>query len=313
VPISDPTVDANVIFAPIPSDANNRVKANVAAVYLQDQIRPASWLEIVAGLRFDSFKVDVDDLRATGGGEFSRRDKLWSPRLGLILKPSDSLSIYASYSRSYLPQSGDQFSGLTSITDGLKPERFDNYEVGAKWEILDGLLATAAIYQLDRTNTRAADPLNPANTVLTGAQRSRGVELGLERSIGSRWLISGGYTLQKAEITETTTAAPEGREVPLVPRHSFSLWNRYDFTKQLGAGVGLIARSKSYATISNAVKLPGYARVDAAIYYKLPGGVEAQINIENLLGAHYFPTANADNNIAPGAPRTIKATMGYRF
>jgi catecholate siderophore receptor len=313
VPISDPTVDANVIFAPIASDANNKVRATVAALYLQDQIRPASWLEIVAGLRFDSFKIDVDDLRAIGGGEFSRRDKLWSPRLGLILKPSDSLSIYASYSRSYLPQSGDQFSGLTSITDGLKPERFDNYEVGAKWEILDGLLATAAIYQLDRTNTRAADPLNPANTVLTGAQRSRGVELGLERSIGSRWLISGGYTLQKAEITETTTAAPEGREVPLVPRHSFSLWNRYDFTKQLGAGVGLIARSKSYATISNAVKLPGYARVDAAIYYKLPGGVEAQINIENLLGAHYFPTANADNNIAPGAPRTIKATMGYRF
>jgi len=313
VPISHPTVDANVIFAPIPSDANNRVKANVAAVYLQDQIRPASWLEIIAGLRFDSFRLDVDDLRTVGGGEFSRRDKLWSPRLGLILKPSDSLSVYASYSRSYLPQSGDQFSGLTDITDGLKPERFDNYEVGAKWELLDGLLATAAIYQLERTNTRAADPFNPANTVLTGAQRSRGLELGLERSITGRWLISGGYTLQKAVITETTAAAPEGREVPLVPRHSFSLWNRYDFTRQLGAGIGLIARSKSYATISNAVKLPGYARVDAALYYKLPGGVEAQVNLENLLGAHYFPTANADNNIAPGAPRTVKATMGYRF
>ena len=313
VPVSDPTVDANAIFARIPSDANNRVKANVAAVYLQDQIRPASWLEIVAGLRFDSFKLDVDDLRTVGGGEFSRRDKLWSPRLGLILKPSDSLSVYASYSRSYLPQSGDQFSGLTDITDGLKPERFDNYEVGAKWELLDGLLATAAIYQLDRTNTRAADPFNPANTVLTGAQRSRGLELGLKRSITGQWLISGGYTLQKAVITETTAAAPEGREVPLVPRHSFSLWNRYDFTRQLGAGIGLIARSKSYATISNAVKLPGYARVDAALYYKLPGGVEAQVNLENLLGAHYFPTANADNNIAPGAPRTVKGTMGYRF
>jgi hypothetical protein len=80
-----------------------------------------------------------------------------------------------------------------------------------------------------------------------------GLELGLERSISSKWLISGGYALQKAEITETTAAAPKGREVPLVPRDSFSLWNRYDFTRQIGAGVGLIARSKSYATISNAV------------------------------------------------------------
>jgi catecholate siderophore receptor len=313
VPITDPTVDARVIFSPLASDADNRVTADVAAVYLQDQIRPAEWLEIVAGLRFDSFKVDVNDLRAAGGGRFARRDTLWSPRLGLVLKPGGRLSLYASYSRSYLPQSGDQFSSLTSITDGLKPERFDNYEMGAKLQLPGGLLATAALYRLDRTNTRATDPLNPANTVLTGAQRSRGLELGLERSVTSRWLVSGGYALQKAEITRTTTAAPAGREVPLVPRHSFSLWNRYDFSKRFGAGLGIIARSKSYATISNAVKLPGYARLDAALYYKLPAGIEAQVNVENLLGAHYFPTANADNNIAPGAPRTLKASLGYRF
>ena len=312
VPVTDPTVDANVIFAPSATDADNRVKADVAAFYVQDQLRPASWLEIVAGLRFDNFKIDVDDLRATGAGRFGRRDHLWSPRLGLILKPTDDLSLYASFSRSYLPQSGDQFSSLTDVTEGLKPERFDNYEVGAKLQLPGGLLATAAVYQLDRTNTRATDPLTLL-TVLTGAQRSRGLELGLERSITSRWLVSAGYTLQEAKITKTTTAAPADRKVPLVPRHSFSLWNRYDFTKTIGAGIGVIARSKSYASISNAVKLPGYARVDAALYYQLPGGIEAQINVENLLGAHYFPTANSDNNISPGAPRTVKASVGYRF
>ena len=101
--------------------------------------------------------------------------------------------------------------------------------------------------------------------------------------------------------------------MPLVPRHSFSLWNRYDVDRRVGVGLGLIARSKSYASISNAVKLPGYARVDAALFYQLPRGIEAQVNVENLLGAHYFPTANSDNNIAPGAPRTVKATLGYRF
>ncbi len=316
VPVSDPTIDTGAVFAPIASDANNRVKATVAAAYIQDQIKPASWLEIVAGLRFDNFKVDVNDLRAIGGGAFGRRDNLWSPRLGLVLKPAHNLSIYANDSRSYLPQSGDQFSGLTDVTEGLKPERFDNYEVGAKWEILDGLLATAAVYQLDRSNTRAIDPNDQTHTILTGKQRSRGLELGLERSVTSRWLMSAGYTLQKAEITERTTACnPDAAkcEVPLVPRHSFALWNRYDVTKQFGAGLGVIARSKSYTTISNTVKLPAYARVDGALYYKLPRGVEAQVNFENILGAHYFPTANADNNIAPGAPRTIKATVGYRF
>jgi catecholate siderophore receptor len=311
IPLSDPTAHILTTWAQSPTDANNRVTAKVSAIYVQDQIRPAKWLEIVAGLRFDSFRLRVNDLRASGG-ILSRTDKLWSPRLGLVLKPQDNLSFYASYSRSYLPQSGDQFSSLDVDRAALKPERFDNYEAGAKWEILDGLLATAAIYRLDRTNTRATDPVTQL-TVLTGAQRSRGIELGLERSVTSRWLVSAGYTLQKAEITKTTSAAPAGRQVPLVPRHSFSLWNRYDFTKQFGAGLGVIARSKSYASISNAVKLPAYARVDGALYYKLPGGAEAQINVENILGARYFPTANGDNNISPGAPRSITATVGYSF
>lgn len=313
VPLSDPTVDAEVIFAPLPGGENNRTVATVAAAYVQDQIRLSPMFEIVAGIRFDRFKLKVDDLRPQVNAEFSRTDETVSPRLGLIAKPRTSLSLYASYSRSYLPQSGDQFNGLDLTSEALKPERFDNYELGAKWEPLPGLLATAAIYQLDRSNTRAVDPANPAQFVLTGEQRSRGVELGLERSISDRWQVSAGYALQKAKITRTTTAAPEGREVPLVPRHTFSLWNRYDVSQQLGLGLGVIARSKSFASISNAVELPAFARVDAAAFYKLSRGVEAQVNIENLLGADYFATAHNDNNNAPGAPRTVTATIRFGF
>lgn len=314
VPLSDPTVDVNVIFAPIASDANNRTKATIGAIYLQDQIRLADWLEIVAGLRFDSFKLHVDDLRPQVNRSFSRKDELFSPRLGLILKPNDRLSIYTNYSRSYLPQSGDQFSGLDVNTSTLKPERFDNYELGAKWEPIDGLLATAAIYRLDRTNTRFANPDGSGTFLLTGEQRSRGIELGLERSVSARWQISAGYAWQKAEVTESTTACASGDcEVPNVPRHSFSVWNRYDVSNALGLGLGVIARSKSFASISNAVTLPGYARVDAAAYYKVMRGVEAQVNIENIFGADYFPMTNGDNNIAPGAPRSVKAQLRFGF
>ena len=312
VPLSDPTVDVDVLFAPSASDANNRARATIAAVYVQDQIRFSPLLELVAGLRFDSFRLKVDDFRGAGA-KFSRTDELISPRLGLTLKPKPNLSLYASYSRSYLPQSGDQFAGLSPTSEALKPERFDNYEIGAKWEPIRGLLATAAIYQLDRTNTTAPDPLDPTQIVLTGAQRSRGLELGLERSISHRWQVSAGYALQKAKITETTAAAPEGREVPLVPRHSLSIWNRYDVSKRLGLGLGMIARSKSYASISNEVRLPGFVRVDAASYYQVSPGIELQVNVENLLGADYFPTAHNDNNIAPGAPRNVKATLRLGF
>jgi catecholate siderophore receptor len=314
LPLSDPTCDVDASWAPIPSDANNRTKATIGAVYIQDQIRPTDWLEIVAGVRFDSFKLHVDDLRPQVNRSFSRKDGLWSPRLGLVLKPNDSLSIYTSYSRSYLPQSGDQFSGLDINTSSLKPERFDNYEIGAKWEPLDGLLATAAIYRLDRSNTRVSNPDGSGTFLLSGEQRSRGVELGIERSVSDRWQISAGYAWQKAEVTSATTACASGDcEVPNVPRHSFSLWNRYDVSNSLGLGLGLIARSKTFASISNAVTLPGYARVDAAAYYKVMRGVEAQINVENILGADYFPMTNGDNNIAPGAPRTVKAQLRFGF
>ena len=309
-PLADPTVDLDLTFASIASDSNNRTRAAIAAAYVQSQLRPTSWLEIVAGLRFDSFKLSVDDLRANGG-EFSRRDQLLSPRLGVVLKPLDKLSLYGGYSRSYLPQSGDQFSGLSPTTEALKSERFDNYEVGAKWEPVDGLLASAAIYQLERTNSQARDALD--RVVLTGASRTRGVELGLERSITSDWQVSAGYAWQDAEIAEQTTAAAAGRKLPLVPKHSFSLWNRWDVTPTIGLGLGVLARSKSYASTSNLVRLPGYARVDGALFYKTPWGVETQVNVENLLGTDYFPTAHNDNNIAPGAPRTVRVSLGYRF
>ena len=310
-PLGAVTVDAPVTF--IANGNNSRIETKVAALYAQEQIRPASWLEIVAGLRFDRFSIDVTN--RTSGQEFERTDELWSPRLGLILKPLANLSLYGSFSRSWLPQSGDQFNSLTITAEALKPERFDNVEIGAKWEPVPGLLATAALYQLDRTNSQAPGPV-AGTIVLTGKQRSRGVELGLERSVTDRWLISAGYAWQKAEIRERTSAcnpAAASCQVPLVPRHSFSLWNRSDFTRRVGAGLGLIARSKSYASIGNSVTLPAYARVDGALFYKLPNGIEAQVNFENILGADYFPTAHNDNNIAPGAPRTVKATLGYRF
>jgi catecholate siderophore receptor len=137
--------------------------------------------------------------------------------------------------------------------------------------------------------------------------------VGLERQLSNRWQISAGYALQDAEITEATAAAPAGRNVPFVPRHQFSLWNRYDVSERLGVGLGVVARSAMFASISNAVRLPGYVRADAALFYELADGIEAQVNVENLFGRDYFSTAHSDNNIAPGAPRTARATVRFTF
>jgi len=310
-PLADEIAVAPITFRSGTGARSVRVKADVAAAYVQDQVELGDHVELIAGLRRDRFHVALDDLVA--GASFGRTDTLWSPRLGLVLKPVKAVSLYASYSRSYLPQSGDQFASLDATLQALEPERFDNYEVGAKWTVMPGLLFTAAAYRLDRTNTRTADPADPTRIVLTGAQRSRGLELQLAGQIGSRWRVSAGYALQDAKIVSTTTAAPAGRRVALVPRHQGSLWTRYDFSRGFGLGAGVYAQSHSFATISNAVALPGYVRADAAAFVRLGRGMEAQLNLENVLGARYFASASADNNILPGAPRTLRGTLRFQF
>jgi catecholate siderophore receptor len=311
VPLARPIVVPPITFR---AGAGNRTvesDAEVLAFYVQDQLSIGDHLDIVAGIRHDRFELQVDDLVANRS--FGRTDNLWSPRLGLVAKPTEALSLYASYSRSFLPQSGDQFTTLDLTTSALEPERFVNYELGLKWDLRPALSLNAALYRLDRTNTRAADPNDPSRTVLTGAQRSRGFEIGLTGEIRPGWQVSAGYALQEAEIRRTTAAAPAGRQVPLVPRHQASLWTRYDFTRTIGAGIGVYHQSQSFTSISNAVVLPAFTRVDAAAFLRLGGGVEAQVNVENLLGSDYFSSAFNDNNIMPAAPRTVRGTMRFRF
>lgn len=310
VPLADPLAVPAITFRAGAGNRQVRSKADVIAVYAQDQLSIGRHVEIIAGVRYDRFDLRVDDLVA--GTRFSRVDDLWSPRAGLVVKPIEPVSLYASYSRSYLPQSGDQFLGLDASLETLKPERFDNYEVGAKWEPAAGLLLTAAAYRLDRSDSRAPGAV-AGTTVLTGEQRSRGIELGLTGRITSRWNLNAGYALQDAEIRQTTSAAPAGRDVPLVPRHQASLWSRYDFGTRIGAGVGVYHQSKVFASISNAVTLPRYTRVDGALFFALADGIEAQVNVENIFGDDYFPTAHNDNNISTGAPGNVRGTVRLRF
>lgn len=312
VPFAMPTIrGAPVTFRQAASDADNQTEASVAALYVQDQIELGRAWQLIAGLRFDSFDIDFRNHR--NGQTFARRDGLLSPRLGVVFKPAEAISLYGSFSVSFLPASGDQFSTLSATTAAFEPERFTNHELGAKWAIRPDLIFTAAAYQLDRDNTTAPDPTRPGVTVLTGSQRSRGFEAGLSGRVNDAWQVVGGYGWQEAEITSRTNAAPPGRRVPLTPEHTFSLWNRYQVSPMWGLGVGVIHQSSMFASIANTVTLPGFTRVDAAVYAQLTDKVRAQINIENLTDERYFPTSHGDNNILPGSPRALRVSLSATF
>src|SRR5262249_16931317 len=151
-----------------------------------------------------------------------------------------------------------QFSSLTTITEQVKPEKFNNYEAGVKWDANRFLALTMAVFRLDRTNTRSTDPNDPTKIVQTGSQRTNGVEDGVSGNVTGSWKIAGGYSYQDAFVTSATTAARVGAVVAQVPHNNFSLWNNYQFLPRLGAGLGVIHRSDMFATIDDAVTLPGY-------------------------------------------------------
>jgi catecholate siderophore receptor len=310
-PLNNPTISTPVTFRQSATDADNHLKTNLAATYAQDQIEMSRYVQVVAGLRFDYFDLRFHNNR--NGDNLRRIDRLVSPRVGVVVKPVPPLSVYASYSVSYLPSSGDQFSSLTTITQQVKPEKFSNYELGAKWDVRQFLTLTTALYRQDRTNTRATDPNNPTAIVQTGSQRTDGFELGLNGSVTRSWTVAGGYAYQHAFITGATTAARAGATVALVPRHAFSLWNNYRFNAKWAAGLGIIRRSDMFAAIDDTVTLPGYTRADAAVFYNFNEKWRLQANFENLFNRTYYLNADNNNNISPGSPRAVRVGLTARF
>ncbi|MEO7712596.1 MAG: TonB-dependent siderophore receptor [Gemmatimonadaceae bacterium] len=307
VPFDQPSVSAGATYRQSATDGDNRVVANVAAVYVQDQVALSPMWQAIVGVRIDRFALRFHDNRKNT--DLQRDDQLVSPRAGLVFKPVSEVSLYGSFGVSHLPSAGDQFSSLTATTRSLAPERFRNYEVGAKWDVLPRLMLTSALYRLDRTNSSAPDPLQTGVIVQTGAQRSTGAEFGLTGEVTSAWQIAGGFATQRAEITSTTSAAPAGRSVPLVPRRTLSLWNRYQVTSAAGVGLGVVRQASMFASIDNTVTLPAFTRVDGALFVTATPHVRLQLNVENLFDRRYYATSHGNNNILPGAPRSLKLSV----
>ena len=311
VPVADPTVAVPVSYRHSPTDGDNHIAATSVSVYGQTQMVLARQWQAVLGARYERFDVRLDNHNT--GDRVSRVDNMVSPRAGLLFKPVEVVSFYGSYSVSALPASGDQFASLNPTNEALEPERFSNYEIGAKWDVVEGLSLAGAAYRLDRTNTSAPDPSDPTRLVQTGSQRTQGFEVSVTGAVTAAWQVIGGYTNQKATVTSATASAPVGARVAMVPRNSVSLWNRYQVTHSLGFGLGVLYQDEMFAAIDDAVTLPSFARVDAAAYYLVSRRLRLQANLENLFDEGYFPTANNNNNITPGSPRALRVTVVTSF
>ncbi|MBL8269714.1 TonB-dependent receptor [Steroidobacter sp.] len=317
--LSNPRTSLPLNWRQSATDADNKGAAKVAALYVQDEIVLTPKWNVVAGLRYDNFNVDLRNNRT--GAKFSSTDNLLSPRLALIHKPVEELSLYASYALTYQPRAGDQLASLSATNRSLDPEEFTNYEIGAKWDASANLALTAAIFRLERANIAIPDPADPVNrSILIDGQRNQGIELGVTGNLTESWSIIGAFAYQDGEVTRDQSATVlKGSRLAALPKNTFSLWNRYDISQTWGVGLGIIRKDDLLAATENRspsgvnVTLPSFTRVDAAAYFTFNDRFQAQVNIENLLDEDYYQFANSNTNITPGSPRAFRVTLTTWF
>jgi catecholate siderophore receptor len=302
------------------ADSNSKYGLNVESAYVRDTVEITRWLQLIGGVRLDRFDMSALDMNT--GINRARVDDLASPQAAVIVKPMENLSIYTAYSVSYLPASGDQFSALTAGTLILQPQKFVNTEVGLKWNINPKLLFSTAVYNLDRTNQPIPDPTAPAGSGLAfpnGATKVRGFEASLVGYVTDAWQSSLAYAYTDAKIandlTAPTVALPilAGMRVQLVPYNQFAWWNKYQINETWGAALGIIYFGDSFATSDDTVRLPAFVRFDTALYVKINETWRAQLNVENLFNKGYWASADGDNNISPGASRTVRVSARATF
>ena len=286
---------------------DTRVSIDVGSLYVQDEIEISERLDVIVGARYDSFDIDVLDVVANE--RRSRRDSAVTPRAGLVFKPMGNVSLYASYSESFLPRSGEQFANINGSNNQLDPDTFSNREAGVKWDLSRGLSLTAAVFEIEQSSPQVAD--NNPETLDVIDSEITGFEAQLQGQLTGNWYIAAGYS--KLDGEQVDRSGPTGLRPIELPEQMFSLWNTLQLTPELGLGLGLTHQDDSYINNGNTAILPSYTRLDAAAFYDLSARTRIQLNIENASDELYFPNAHSTHQATVGRPLNARITISSSF
>ncbi len=299
---------------------DTRATLDVFSLYVQDEVKVTDWLRLIVGARYDSFDIEVNNVVA---GEIrTRRDEELSPRGGIILKPMENISIYASYSETFLPRSGEQFANINGDANALAPDTFTNLEAGVKWDFISGLSLTAAVFDIEQTSPQPND--NDPQTLDVIDSNIQGFELQLRGEVAEGWFISAGYSyLDGAQVDAFGNEGLRPRELP---ENTFSVWNQVEVTDRFGFGVGLTHQGDTFITngevtytglngdtVTVRPTLPAYTRLDASAYFDVSDNLRLQVNVENLTDTLYFPTSHSTHQATVGAPINARFAITGRF
>ncbi|ADF63886.1 TonB-dependent siderophore receptor [Enterobacter cloacae] len=297
------------------ADSDQTLKQESYSAYAQDALYLTDKWIAVAGLRYQYYTQYAGKGRPFNVNTDSR-DEQWTPKLGLVYKLTPSVSLFANYSQTFMPQ-----SSIASYIGDLPPETSNAYEVGAKFDLFDGITANIALFDIHKRNVLYNESVGGETIAKTaGRVRSQGVEVDLAGSLTENTNIIASYGYTDAKVLEDPGYA--GKPLPNVPRHTGSLFLTYDIHNAIGGntltlGGGGHGVSRRSATNGADYYLPGYFVADAFVAYKmkLQYPVTLQVNVKNLFDKTYYTSSIATNNLGNqiGDPREVQFTVKMAF
>jgi catecholate siderophore receptor len=317
--VGNPVTGGNVPACTEPfTTGKSTSTADTIAFYAQDLIELTPQWKLLIGGRFDHFKANTENVSYTlekappGTG---RTDKIGSWRTGVIYQPTGNESYYASYGTSFNPSAEAYSTDPRGVA--VDPEKNFNYEIGAKWTLLEGDLSLrTAIFRTEKINERQTDNEQgvPKPYLMSGRRHTDGIEIESAGRITEQLQVFAGVAWMNARIDEVagrTLKSIEGNYADNAPRYTANLWTTYQVNSNWKVGGGFNAMDKRYAGTDNTVFLPAYVRWDAMAEYRLRD-YSLQLNVNNLFDTDHYDGLYRGFAV-PGTARTAHLTAGYRF
>ena len=293
--------------------------ANTAATYINDTMALNSMFKVTGGLRYDRYTASVSNSINVGNtaGSTALADArqalgFTSVRLGGIWQPNAAQSYYLSYGTSFNP-SLEQLTGTLGQQD-LPPEKNRSYELGGKWDLADGNLATnAALFQVQKENAHTL--ISPGVYELDGSVRVNGLRAGATGRVDKRLQMALNYTYLDAKVVDASPLdGTLGKTLGNAPKHTLTAWATYEVAPHWEVGGGPVYMSERYTSATNVVRVGGYTRWDATLAYKQPK-YDLRLNLFNLADKMYYDALipSDGGRAVPGTGRSLMLSFNYRM
>ena len=310
IDIFNPTY-GNVPRAPLAQGYLLHDQLRATGLFVQDQIDLSAQWKLLAGVRLDRFHQDNED-RLAGTRQLQSHSAA-TPRVGITYLVNANTSVYASAGRSFRPNAGIDERGRA-----FDPQKGQALELGAKWQSSDQRLnASAALFDIRKTNVLTRSPTNANFSVAAGEVQSRGLELDVAGQIDAHWRVTGNFAYTRTEVTRDNNPTLLGKRLLNVPRVSAGLFaireDQAPWGGRYGLGGGLVHVGERSGTATDAYRLPAYTTARITGYWQIDQRTRLTLDVHNLFDKTYYTASWGGLTVIPGMARQVVAGVQVAF